>query len=104
MASDDFDRLLMGPSSVQADIQAYEEGYRRVMREMAWARSHGYAPTERQLVLALSQAQRVYEVAHGGKAVGGRRPEWLRGRADALRELLRRGVGAPPTDDDGDDD
>jgi hypothetical protein len=78
---------------------AYTDGYNRALRELAWARAHGFAPTERQLVGAATQAMKVYEVVHGGKAVGGRHPEWLRGRADALRDLLRQGVGAVPRDE-----
>lgn len=100
MATDDVNRPTYRVSVGDADEQAYQDGFRRAMRELAWARSHGFVPTERQLVLALTQAMRVYEVAHGGKAVGGRHPEWLRGRADALRELVRRGAAAIPTSDD----
>jgi hypothetical protein len=51
-------------------------------------------------VIAISQAQRVYTTARGGKFVGGQRPEWLHGRADAMRALLRQGVGAFPGDGD----
>ena len=86
------------------DETAYREGYARVMREMAWARAHGFEPSEREIVLALTQAMKVYGTVRGGKSIGGRRPEWLHGRAEALRALLRNGVGAMPTDgDDGDD-
>jgi hypothetical protein len=100
MASENFERPAFRASAGDADELAYREGYRRAMRELAWARSQGFVPTERQFVLALSQAQRVYEVAHHGKAIGGRHPEWLRGRADALRELIKRGVAALPAADD----
>ena len=96
MASEFFERPTFRASVGDADELAYREGYRRAMRELAWARSQGFVPTERQLVLALAQAQRVYEVAHHGKAIAGRHPEWLRGRADALRELIKRGVAALP--------
>jgi len=83
----------------------YAEGYNRAARELAWARAHGFVPTERQLVRAATQAMRVYEVVQGGKAVAGRHPEWLRGRADALRDLLRQGAGSVPAanPDDSDD-
>ena len=84
------------------DAVAYRDGYTRVMREMSWARSHGFVPTERQLVLALTQAVKVYSTVRGGKSIGGRRPEWLRGRADALRALLHNGVGAIPRDEPDD--
>lgn len=82
------------PAPSEADVDAYRMGYTRTMREIAWARSHGWTPTERQLVLALSQITRVYGAVRGGKPIGGQRPDWLRGRADALRELLQRGVGS----------
>ena len=75
----------------------YAEGYNRATRELAWARAHGFVPTERQMVRAVTQAMKVYEVVQGGKAVAGRHPEWLRGRADALRDLLRQGAGSVPT-------
>lgn len=81
------------------DGNAYADGYNRAMRELAWARAHGFVPTERQLVGALTQAMKVYEVVHGGKAIAGRHPEWLRGRADALRDLLHQGAGATPLND-----
>ena len=68
---------------------AYRDGYTRVARELAWAHANGYTPTERQLIRAVTQAARVYETARGGKFIGGRHPEWLRGRADALRAALR---------------
>lgn len=78
------------------DTAAYRDGYARVMREIGWARAHGFVPSERELVLALNQAGRVYTTVRGGKFVGGRRPEWVHGRMDALRALLRNGVGAEP--------
>lgn len=80
------------------DAAAYRDGYARVMREIGWARAHGWTPTERDLVLALSQAGKVYATVRGGRSIGGRRPEWVHGRADALRALLRHGVGALPQD------
>ena len=48
------------------------------------------------MVRAVTQAMRVYEVVQGGKAVAGRHPEWLRGRADALRDLLRQAQAPSP--------
>ncbi len=82
----------------------YAEGYSRATRELAWARAHGFVPTERQLVRAVTQAMKVYEVVQGGKAVAGRHPEWLRGRADALRDLLRQGAGPVSPTKAGDSD
>lgn len=77
---------------LEHDATAYQSGYDRTMRELRWARAHGWNPTERQLVVALAQALRVYGAARGGKPIGGPRPDWLRGRADALRALLHAGV------------
>jgi hypothetical protein len=75
------------------DPLAYQDGYSRTLREFTWAREHGFIPSERRLVLALTQAVKIYDTVRGGKSVGGRQPEWLRGRADALRMLLARGTG-----------
>jgi|GEM_PF-2058901 hypothetical protein len=83
---------------VNNDLLAYREGYTRVMREFAWAREHGFVPSERQIVLALTQAMKVYDAVRGGKSIAGRQPEWLHGRADALRTLLRNGIGGTPAD------
>ncbi len=83
------------------DAVAYRDGYARVMREISWARAQGWTPTERQLVLALSQAGKVYAAVRGGRSIGGQRPEWVHGRADALRALLRHGVGALPQEPRG---
>ena len=77
-----------------SDHAAFEDGYQRVMREIAWVRARGWNPTQRELTVALMQAVRVYATVRGGKVVSGQRPEWLHGRAEALRELLRGGVGA----------
>jgi len=85
---------------LEHDANAYQSGYERTMREFTWARAHGWVPTERQLVVALAQAQRVYGAARGGKPIGGQRPDWLRGRADALREVLHQ-LHAGATDDLG---
>lgn len=98
MAASDFEGLVgLWPSGADDD-DAYQDGYRRVMRELAWARRHGWMPSEREIVMALTQAMRVYATVRGGKSIGGRPPEWLRGRADALRTLLREGVGLFPDD------
>ena len=79
---------------------AYREGYARALREFAWARDHGFVPTERHIVLALMQATKVYDTVRGGKSIAGRQPEWLHGRADALRTILSQGAGAIPSDTD----
>ena len=71
---------------------AHDEGYGQVTREIAWARSRGWVPTERQLTVVLMRTLKVYAAARGGKAVAGQHPEWLRGRVDALRDLLRQGA------------
>jgi hypothetical protein len=102
MADAGFDgvpRIVAGSGSGD-DATAYRDGYDRAMRELAWARRYGWTPSERQLVLAISHAMSVYASARRGKFIGGQRPEWLHGRADALRELLRMGTSALPTTDD----
>jgi hypothetical protein len=90
--------MTLEPSSGMVDLAgdaaAYQAGYQRTMREYQWVRAHGWEPTERQLVIALTQAMRIYSTARGGKPIGGQRPDWLRGRADALRKLLQQGAGA----------
>ncbi|HLY31567.1 MAG TPA: hypothetical protein VKQ36_11090 [Ktedonobacterales bacterium] len=96
---DDFEGLLPHPPQTPAttsetsgapDEAAYQVGFTRTLREFALATAHGFTPTERQLVLALTQTVRVYSAARSGKYVSGQRPDWLRGRADALREIIRR--------------
>ena len=94
MASETFGSRPGGAIEPERDAEAYQAGYTRTLREFQWAQAHGWTPTERQLVVSLSQAIRVYSAARGGKPIGGPRPDWLRGRADALRELLR---AAAPT-------
>jgi hypothetical protein len=84
---------------VDGDDAAYHDGYTRVMRELQWVRSRGWMPTERQITVALMQTARVYAAARRGRSVGGQHPEWLRGRVDALRTLLREGVGLFPEDE-----
>jgi hypothetical protein len=99
MAEGSYDSVPRLFAATGDDAAAYRDGYESVMREIAWARRYGWTPTERQLVIAVTQAQSVYASARRGKFIGGQRPEWLHGRADALRELLHAGVGAFPTDE-----
>ncbi|HEY7779355.1 MAG TPA: hypothetical protein VIC85_04000 [Ktedonobacterales bacterium] len=80
-------------SSGAGDDPAYQDGYESAMRELTLARTLGWEPTERQMTLALLRAVRMYGRVRGGKVIGGRHPEWLHGRADALRALLRQGIG-----------
>jgi hypothetical protein len=74
----------------------YYAGFTSVIRELSSAQERGFQPTERQLVLAVTHSARIYTSARSGKPVGGRSPDWLRGRVDGLRSMLRRGVGAGP--------
>jgi hypothetical protein len=78
------------------DEDAYRAGYDRTLRELRLGRAMGWSPTERQIVVALTRTLRIYASARRGKPVGGQHPDWLRGRADALRTLLRQGVGSLP--------
>lgn len=98
MAESDFGDVARLPADAESDAAAYADGYHRVMRELDWARTRGWVPTERQITVAVMQTMRVYTAARGGKFVGGRRPEWLRGRAEALRTLLHQGAGPIPDD------
>lgn len=100
MADSGFGELVRTSSDRDGDAAAYEDGYRRVMREMAWVRARGWAPSERQITVALMEAMKVYATARSGKFVGGQRPEWLHGRAEALRTLLHQGLGALPESED----
>jgi hypothetical protein len=84
---------------VERNEAAYCAGYARTMREVELGRAMGWRPTERQLVIALSRASRIYSSARRGKPVGGQHPDWLKGRADALRALLRQGVGSLSEDE-----
>jgi hypothetical protein len=68
----------------------YDAGYEQVTLEAAWARLRGWSPTERQLTVMLMRAARIYAAVRGGKSVAGQSPEWLHGRLDALRALLRQ--------------
>jgi hypothetical protein len=81
------------------DEAAYRAGYARMMREVELGRAMGWRPTERQLVVALTRTARIYTSVRRGKPVGGQHPDWLKGRADALRALLRQGVGSLPRDE-----
>ncbi len=76
------------------DEAAYRAGYARMLREVELGRAMGWKPTERQLVVALARTARIYASARRGKPVGGQRADWLKGRAEALRALLREGAGA----------
>lgn len=82
--------------SVEEVSPDYYAGYMGVARELSRAMARGFRPTERQLALGMTQAARIYSAAQGGKPVGGRSPEWLRGRVDGLRALIRKGVAARP--------
>jgi hypothetical protein len=79
-----------------AESSEYYAGFTSVLRELADAQARGFQPTERQLVLAVTHSARIYTSARGGKPIGGRSPDWLRGRVDGLRSLLRRGSAARP--------
>ncbi len=68
----------------------YDAGYAQVTREAAWARQRGWHASERQLTVMLMRAARIYAAVRGGKTVAGQSPEWLRGRLDALRALVRQ--------------
>jgi hypothetical protein len=72
----------------------YYAGFSSVIREVSSAQERGFQPTERQLVLAVTHSARIYTSARSGKPVGGRSPDWLRGRVDGLRSMLRRQVAA----------
>jgi hypothetical protein len=79
-----------------AESSDYYAGFTSVLREIADAQARGYQPTERQLVLAVTHSARIYTTARGGKPIGGRSPDWLRGRVDGLRSLLRHTGGVRP--------
>jgi len=104
MTPDEFEGLLRHPLPISdqptttPDEAAYHMGYALAMREFAWVVAHGYAPTERQIVQALTQTMRVYTAASSGKYVSGQRPDWLRGRADALRQIIRQRNDTPARD------
>ena len=79
-----------GTSTDTSEQTDYDAGYEQVTREAAWARRRGWDASERQLTLMLLRAARIYAAVRGGKSVAGQSPEWLRGRMDALRALLRQ--------------
>jgi len=86
------------PVGAKDDEEAYRAGYQRTIREAEFVlSSYGWSPTERQLVLALTRTVAIYSAARQGKPVSGKHPEWLRGCADAIRELLRQQAGCPPS-------
>ena len=86
-------------ASRESDEAAYRDGYRQMMRAAEWARDAGWTATQRQITVALMRTIRVYAAVRRGKVIAGQRPEWLRGQADALRELVRQGVGDVPDGD-----
>lgn len=90
------DESAIEPDSAQRDEDAYRTGYARMIREVRMGRAMGWQPSERQLVVALTRTARIYASARRGKPVGGQHPDWLKGRADALRTLLRQGIGSLP--------
>jgi hypothetical protein len=73
-----------------ADSPDYYAGFTSVLQELSDAQARGFTPTERQLVLAITHSARIYTFARSGKPVGGRSPDWLRGRVDGLRSALKR--------------
>ncbi|HEY7973886.1 MAG TPA: hypothetical protein VID72_00955 [Ktedonobacterales bacterium] len=79
-----------------AESPDYYAGFTNVLRELSSAQARGFEPTERQLVLAVMHSARIYTSARSGKPIGGRSPDWLRGRVDGLRSMLRRGEAARP--------
>ena len=87
---------LLASAASEEPESAFRIGYNRTLREFAWALARGYSPTERQLVVALTQTMRVYTAARVGKHIGGQSADTLRGRADALRMLIRQGAAARP--------
>ncbi|HET9109436.1 MAG TPA: hypothetical protein VFN78_01300 [Ktedonobacterales bacterium] len=79
-----------------AESPDYYAGFTSVLRELSGAQARGFTLTERQLVLAITQSARIYTCARSGKPIGGRSPDWLRGRVDGLRSALRRGDAPRP--------
>ena len=61
------DLLPADPADRSIYREAYQAGYTRTLRELEWARQQGWHPTERQIVLALMQAMRVYSAVRSGK-------------------------------------
>ncbi|HEX8998174.1 MAG TPA: hypothetical protein VF812_19275 [Ktedonobacterales bacterium] len=79
-----------------AESPDYYAGFTSVIRELSIARARGFEPTERQLVLAVTHSARIYTSARSGKPIGGRSPDWLRGRVEGLRSALRQRLAARP--------
>jgi hypothetical protein len=80
----------------------YDAGYAQAAREATWARLRGWTASERQLTVMLMRAARIYASVRGGKSVAGQSPEWLRGRLDALRALVRQRAADEHRSDSGD--
>ncbi len=78
------------PTAYLVESPDYYAGFTSITRELSRAQARGYELTERQLVLAVTHSARIYTSARGGKPIGGRSPDWLRGRVDGLRSALRR--------------
>ncbi len=83
-------------AEIQLESSDYYAGFTSVIRELSMAQTRGFTPTERQLVLALTHAARIYSSARSGKPIGGRSPDWLRGRLDGLRASLRHDTASRP--------
>jgi hypothetical protein len=81
-------------AEIQTESSDYYAGFTSVNRELSIAQTRGFTPTERQLVLALTHIARIYATARSGKPIGGRSPDWLRGRLDGLRASLRNNTAA----------
>ena len=81
-------------ASYLAESPEYYAGFTSVIRELSSAQARGFEPTERQLVLAVTHSSRIYTSARSGKPIGGRSPDWLRGRVDGLRSILRQKIEA----------
>lgn len=77
-----------------AESPEYYAGFTSVVHELSSAQARGFEPSERQLVLAVTQSARIYTSARSGKPISGRSPDWLRGRVDGLRSMLRRQIEA----------
>ena len=93
-----FDGGDLVPAGPHVDEASYRAGYRQVFTELELARHFGRMPTERQLVRGMMRLMRVYATARGGKFVSGQKPDWLLGRADALRKVLASRLWSEPTE------
>jgi len=96
--SSEQDETLSGEllASLMTQSPEYRAGFTSVVRELEYAQARGFDPTERQLVLAVTHSARIYTSARSGKPISGRSPDWLRGRVDGLRTMLRRKIEARP--------